>query len=121
MPVVYYLHGGEQAKTQLEAMKGCLAMTNAAVMAVLFLVFEVDLIAEGPAATDGLRPSGSAAAPQVADVAVSATSVVHPRRVMCRRSTTLRLRANRRVDVKNGGHHVVGDRIRRLFPVLCSC
>ena len=47
VPVVYYLVGGEHAKTQLDAMKGWLAMHNDAVMAVLFLVFGVDLIAKG--------------------------------------------------------------------------
>ncbi len=52
VPVVYYLLGGEQAKTQLDAMNGWLAMHNAAVVAVLFLVFGV-LIAKGlPPLTD---------------------------------------------------------------------
>ena len=46
-PVVYYLLGGEKAKTELEELKGWLAAHNAAVMAVLFLVFGVDLIAKG--------------------------------------------------------------------------
>jgi len=46
-PVVYYLVGGEKAKTELNELKGWLAMHNAAVMAVLFLVFGVDLIAKG--------------------------------------------------------------------------
>jgi hypothetical protein len=46
-PVVYYLLGGEQAKTALEELKGWLALHNAAVMAVLFVVFGVDLIAKG--------------------------------------------------------------------------
>ena len=47
VPVVYYLAGGEHAKTELDALKGWLAMHNDAVMAVLFLVFGVDLIAKG--------------------------------------------------------------------------
>ena len=46
-PVVYYLVGGEHAKAELNAMKGWLAVYNAAVMTVLFLVFGVDLIAKG--------------------------------------------------------------------------
>jgi threonine/homoserine/homoserine lactone efflux protein len=46
-PVVYYLVGGDGAKAELDAMKGWLALHNAAVMTVLFLVFGVDLIAKG--------------------------------------------------------------------------
>jgi Sap, sulfolipid-1-addressing protein len=46
-PVVYYLIGGDKAKTELDSMKGWLATHNAAVMAVLFIVFGVDLIAKG--------------------------------------------------------------------------
>jgi hypothetical protein len=46
-PVVYYLLGGEHAKAELDSMKGWLAVHNGAVMAVLFLVFGVDLIAKG--------------------------------------------------------------------------
>ena len=46
-PVVYYLLGGESAKNTLDEMKDWLRVHNAAVMAVLFLVFGVDLIAKG--------------------------------------------------------------------------
>jgi hypothetical protein len=46
-PVGYYLLGGEHAKAQLEQLKGWLATHNEAVLAVLFLVFGVDLIAKG--------------------------------------------------------------------------
>ena len=46
-PVVYYLLGGDRAKTQLDELKDWLRVHNAAVMAVLFLVFGVDLIAKG--------------------------------------------------------------------------
>ena len=46
-PVVYYLLGGDHAKAQLDSMKGWLAVHNAAVMTVLFLVFGVNLIAKG--------------------------------------------------------------------------
>src|SRR3954454_11563306 len=46
-PVVYYLLGGDGAKTRLDAMKDWLATHNDAVMAVLFLVFGADLIAKG--------------------------------------------------------------------------
>jgi hypothetical protein len=46
-PVLYYLVGGEKAKTELDELKGWLAAHNAAVMAVLFVVFGVDLIAKG--------------------------------------------------------------------------
>jgi len=46
-PVVYYLLGGEHAKTGLDSLKVWLSMHNAAVMAVLFLVFGVNLIAKG--------------------------------------------------------------------------
>ena len=46
-PVIYYLLGGDRAKTRLDELKGWLAVHNAAVMAVLFVVFGVDLIAKG--------------------------------------------------------------------------
>jgi hypothetical protein len=46
-PVVYYLVGGDNAKAQLDSMRDWLAIHNAAVMTVLFLVFGVDLIAKG--------------------------------------------------------------------------
>jgi threonine/homoserine/homoserine lactone efflux protein len=46
-PIVYYLLGGEHAKTELDSLKEWLSTHNAAVMAVLFLVFGVDLIAKG--------------------------------------------------------------------------
>ena len=46
-PVVYYLAGGESAKATLDSAKGWLAVHNAAVMTVLFLVFGVNLIAQG--------------------------------------------------------------------------
>jgi predicted transporter len=53
IPVVYYLLGGDRAKHALEELKGWLAVHNAAVMTVLFLVFGVDLIAKGiPPLTD---------------------------------------------------------------------
>jgi threonine/homoserine/homoserine lactone efflux protein len=47
VPVVYYLVGGAKARTELDHLKGWLAVHNAAVMAVLFVVFGVDLIAKG--------------------------------------------------------------------------
>ncbi len=46
-PVVYYLTGGAHAKAELDSLKGWLALHNPAVMAVLFVVFGVDLIAKG--------------------------------------------------------------------------
>ncbi|MGZ4340385.1 MAG: GAP family protein [Gaiellaceae bacterium] len=46
-PVAYYLVGGEHANDVLDELKGWLIVHNAAVMAVLFLVFGVDLIAKG--------------------------------------------------------------------------
>ena len=46
-PVLYYLVGGERAKTQLDLVKGWLAVHNDAVMMVLFLVLGVNLIAKG--------------------------------------------------------------------------
>jgi len=46
-PVVYYVVGGASAKATLDSMKSWLAVHNAAVMAVLFVVFGVDLIAKG--------------------------------------------------------------------------
>jgi threonine/homoserine/homoserine lactone efflux protein len=46
-PVVYYLLGGDQAKSRLDELKGWLAVHNAAIMAVLFVVFGVDLIGQG--------------------------------------------------------------------------
>ncbi len=47
VPVLYALLGGEHAKATLESAKAWLSAHNAAVMAVLFLVFGVDLIAKG--------------------------------------------------------------------------
>jgi Sap, sulfolipid-1-addressing protein len=46
-PVVYYLLGGEQAKSRLDEMKNWLVLHNNAVMAVLFLVLGANLIAKG--------------------------------------------------------------------------
>jgi threonine/homoserine/homoserine lactone efflux protein len=46
-PVVYYLAGGDRARGNLDTMKGWLAVHDAAVMTVLFLVFGVALIAKG--------------------------------------------------------------------------
>jgi threonine/homoserine/homoserine lactone efflux protein len=46
-PVLYALFGGEKAKASLDSAKAWLTTNNAAVMAVLFLVFGVDLIAKG--------------------------------------------------------------------------
>ena len=46
-PVVYYLVGGDKARAALDSMKEWLAVHNAAVMTVLFLVFGVKLIADG--------------------------------------------------------------------------
>jgi hypothetical protein len=46
-PVVYSLVGGAKAKASLDSAKSWLTAHNAAVMAVLFLVFGVDLIAKG--------------------------------------------------------------------------
>lgn len=46
-PVAYSLLGGEHAAVALSSLKEWLAAHNAAVMAVLFLVFGVDLIAKG--------------------------------------------------------------------------
>ncbi len=45
-PVLYYSFGGDRAKASLDSMKAWLAVHNAAVMSVLFLVFGVDLIAK---------------------------------------------------------------------------
>ena len=47
IPVVYYLVGGEHARKELDHTKTWLGIHNAAVMAVLFVVFGVDLIAKG--------------------------------------------------------------------------
>jgi hypothetical protein len=46
-PVLYSLFGGARARTSLDSAKAWLTTNNAAVMAVLFLVFGVDLIAKG--------------------------------------------------------------------------
>ena len=46
-PVLYYLLGGDKAKTELDELKGWLTIHNPAVMAVLFVVFGIDLIAKG--------------------------------------------------------------------------
>ena len=47
LPVVYYFVGGEKAKAKLDTMKIWLIANNAAVMAVLLLVFGVKLVAAG--------------------------------------------------------------------------
>ncbi len=46
-PVLYTLVGGERARASLDSAKVWLGVHNAAVMAALFLVFGVDLIAKG--------------------------------------------------------------------------
>jgi hypothetical protein len=46
-PVLYALFGGERARASLDSAKTWLGAHNAAVLAVLFLVFGVDLIAKG--------------------------------------------------------------------------
>lgn len=46
-PVIYRLVGVENARSRLDELKDWLAVHNSAVMAVLFLVFGVDLIAKG--------------------------------------------------------------------------
>jgi hypothetical protein len=46
-PVLYSLFGGERARASLDSAKAWLTTHNAAVMAVIFLVFGVDLIAKG--------------------------------------------------------------------------
>jgi hypothetical protein len=46
-PVLYALVGGEKARASLDSAKAWLGEHNAAVMAALFLVFGVDLIAKG--------------------------------------------------------------------------
>lgn len=46
VPVIYYLVGGDRARAKLDEMKAWLTTHNDAVMAVLFLVFGVKLIAE---------------------------------------------------------------------------
>jgi Sap, sulfolipid-1-addressing protein len=46
-PVVYYLVGGDRARAALDSMREWLAVHNAAVMTVLFLVFGVKLIGDG--------------------------------------------------------------------------
>jgi Sap, sulfolipid-1-addressing protein len=47
VPVAYAVFGGAKATATLESAKTWLTANNAAVMAVLFLVFGVDLIAKG--------------------------------------------------------------------------
>ena len=46
-PVVYYLVGGDRARAALDSTKDRLALHNAAVMTVLFLLFGAKLIGEG--------------------------------------------------------------------------
>ena len=46
-PVIYYFVGGDKAKEALDSTKGWLAVHNAAVMMVLFVVLGVKLIADG--------------------------------------------------------------------------
>ena len=46
-PVIYAAAGGEKSRATLDSAKAWLTAHNAAVMAVLFLIFGVDLIAKG--------------------------------------------------------------------------
>jgi len=46
-PVIYYLVGGSRAETALQSLREWLAVHNAAIMTVLFLVFGVSLISKG--------------------------------------------------------------------------
>jgi len=46
-PVVYYLVAGQRAEGELDALKSWLTLHNSAVMAVVLIVFGVDLIAKG--------------------------------------------------------------------------
>ena len=46
-PVVYYLVSGQRAEGELDALKSWLTLHNSAVMAVVMVVFGVDLIAKG--------------------------------------------------------------------------
>lgn len=52
-PLVYYLVGGDSAKGRLDELKAWLSMHNAAVMAVLLLVFGAVLISKGLAPLSG--------------------------------------------------------------------
>jgi len=47
IPIAYALIGGESARTTLEGWKAWLSANNAAVMAVLYLVFGVVLLSQG--------------------------------------------------------------------------
>jgi hypothetical protein len=47
VPVVYAAFGGEKARAALDSAKAWLGTHAAAVMAVLFLVFGIDLISKG--------------------------------------------------------------------------
>ncbi|MGH2601680.1 MAG: GAP family protein, partial [Dehalococcoidia bacterium] len=47
VPVIYYLVGGEGAKKTMDGWKAWLLHNNAAVMAVLLLVFGVSLVGQG--------------------------------------------------------------------------
>jgi len=46
-PVIYYFLGGEHSKAALDELKNWLRLHNVAVMAILFLILGVDLIAKG--------------------------------------------------------------------------
>ena len=46
-PVVYYLVGGDRAKSALDSTKQWLMVHNAAVTTVVFLIFGVKLIGDG--------------------------------------------------------------------------
>src|SRR5262249_41590911 len=59
-PVAYYLVGGEKSKGELDNLKNWLGLHNDAVMAVLFLVFGVALIAKGIPPTGSLAPPAGA-------------------------------------------------------------
>ncbi len=79
VPVVFYLLGGDHAKTTLEGWKVWLAANNATVMALLFLVFGVVVFARGHRPTLGLIRSPSSVLPdQIRNSGSSRPSV--PRR-----------------------------------------
>ena len=66
-PVVFYLTGGDRAKTQLGSAKEWLSAHNDAVMTVLFLILGVNLIAKGIRRWPGQAHAAPSSSPVFAD------------------------------------------------------
>lgn len=53
VPVAFYIIGGEKAKANLDSAKALMLQNNSAILAVLFLIFGLDIVGKGLAALLG--------------------------------------------------------------------